>query len=169
MSPNPTDTEAQAPARPVQQVGDRVFANVAVGAGVLILVVLAGVAFFLIAEAAPAVVAPASALPGGHSLFAYIAPLIFGTILSAAIALIVATPLAVAVALFISHFAPPRLAQTLGYLVDLLAAVPSLVYGFCGVSACSARPRSVSPRGSTSGSAGSRSSPVPSPPPAARC
>ncbi len=134
MSPNTTDTEAAAPARPVQQVGDRVFANVAVGAGVLILVVLAGVAVFLIAEAAPAVVAPASELPGGHSLFAYIAPLIFGTILSAALALVVATPLAVAVALFITHFAPPRLAQTLGYLVDLLAAVPSLIYGLWGAS-----------------------------------
>ena len=45
-----------------------------------------------------------------------------------------ATPLAVAVALFISHFAPPRLAQTLGYLVDLLAAVPSLIYGLWGAS-----------------------------------
>ena len=134
MSPNTIDTEAEAPARPVQQVGDRVFANVALAAGVLILVVLAGVAVFLIAEAAPAVVAPASELPGGHSLFAYIAPLIFGTILSAALALIVATPLAVAVALFITHFAPPRLAQTLGYLVDLLAAVPSLIYGLWGAS-----------------------------------
>jgi phosphate transport system permease protein len=134
MSPNTTETEAEAPARPVQQVGDRVFANVAVAAGVLILVVLAGVAVFLIAEAAPAVVAPASELPGGRSLFSYIAPLIFGTVLSAAIALIVATPLAVAVALFITHFAPPRLAQTLGYLVDLLAAVPSLIYGLWGAA-----------------------------------
>ena len=39
-----------------------------------------------------------------------------------------------AVALFISHFAPPRLAQTLGYLVDLLAAVPSLIYGLWGAA-----------------------------------
>ena len=135
MSPNPIDTEAQAPARPVRQVGDRVFANVALGAGVLILVVLAGVAFFLIAEAAPAVVAPASELPGGHSLFSYIAPLIFGTICRRPSRWSSATPLAVAVALFISHFAPPRLAQTLGYLVDLLAAVPSLIYGLWGVGA----------------------------------
>ena len=80
----------------------------------------------------PAIVAPASELPGGRSLAAYIAPLVFGTVLSAAIALIVATPLAVAVALFITHFAPPRVAQTLGYLVDLLAAVPSIIYGLWG-------------------------------------
>jgi len=38
------------------------------------------------------------------------------------------------VALFITHFAPPRVAQTLGYLVDLLAAVPSIVYGLWGAS-----------------------------------
>jgi phosphate transport system permease protein len=50
------------------------------------------------------------------------------------IALIIATPLAVAVALFITHFAPRRLAQGLGYLIDLLAAVPSIVYGLWGVA-----------------------------------
>jgi phosphate transport system permease protein len=130
----PDAPDSQAPKRPVQQVGDRVFVNLARGAGILILLVLAGVAVFLVAEAAPAVVAPASELPEGRSLAAYIAPLVFGTVLSAAIALVVATPLAVAVALFISHFAPPRVAQTLGYLVDLLAAVPSLIYGLWGAS-----------------------------------
>jgi phosphate transport system permease protein len=129
-----TDPGTTASTKRVQQVGDRVFADLALGAGVLILVVLAGVAVFLIAEAAPALVAPAEELPEGHSLVAYIAPLVFGTVLSSAIALIVATPLAVAVALFISHFAPPRVAQTLGYLVDLLAAVPSLIYGLWGAS-----------------------------------
>ena len=42
-------------------------------------------------------------------------------------------PLAVAVALFISHIAPRRLAQPLGYVVDLLAAIPSIVYGLWGI------------------------------------
>ncbi len=42
-------------------------------------------------------------------------------------------PLAVAVALFITHVAPPRLALTLGYLVDLLAAIPSIIYGLWGI------------------------------------
>jgi phosphate transport system permease protein len=115
-------------------VGDRIFVGLARGAGVLILVVLAGVAVFLIAEAVPALLAPASELPEGHSLAAYIAPLVFGTVLSSAIALVVATPLGVGVALFISHYAPRRLAQPLGYLVDLLAAVPSIVYGLWGAA-----------------------------------
>jgi len=121
-------------ASPVLQVGDRVFVNLARGAGVLILVVLAGVAVFLIAEAVPALIAPADELPGGHTLIAYIAPLVFGTILSSVIALVVATPLGVGVALFISHYAPRRIAQPLAYLVDLLAAVPSIVYGLWGAA-----------------------------------
>jgi phosphate transport system permease protein len=121
-------------ARPVRQAGDRVFARLAQGAGILILAVLAGVAVFLVVEALPALVAPASALPDGKSLVAYIGPLVFGTVLSALIALVVATPLAVGVALFITHYAPRRVAQTLGYLVDLLAAVPSIVYGLWGAA-----------------------------------
>ena len=120
--------------RSVRQVGDRVFVGLARGAGILILVVLAGVAVFLIAEAVPALLAPAGDLPEGHSLVAYIAPLVFGTVLSATIALVVATPLGVGVALFISHYAPRRIAQTLGYLVYLLAAVPSFVYGLWGAA-----------------------------------
>jgi phosphate transport system permease protein len=134
MSASTTDAPPRASTRPVQQVGDRVFSNLAKGAGVLILVVLAGVAVFLISQALPAFVTPASELPGGRNLAAYIAPLVFGTVLSALIALAVATPLAVGVALFITHYAPRRLAQTLGYLVDLLAAVPSIVYGLWGAA-----------------------------------
>lgn len=114
--------------------GDRIFAGSSTGAGVLILLVLAGVAGFLLVEAWPAVQAPTDQLPEGKSLVAYITPLVFGTLLAAAIALVVATPLAVAIALFITHYAPRRLGKSLGYLVDLLAAVPSIIYGLWGVT-----------------------------------
>jgi phosphate transport system permease protein len=120
--------------KPVLQLGDRIFAGSARGAGILILVVLAGVAAFLIVQAMPALVASPADLPGGKNIVAYIAPLVFGTILAALIALVLATPLAVAIALFITHYAPRRLAQGLGYLIDLLAAVPSIVYGLWGVA-----------------------------------
>jgi phosphate transport system permease protein len=53
--------------------------------------------------------------------------------MAASIAVVIAVPLAVAVALFISHIAPRRLALTLGYAVDLLAAIPSIVYGLWGI------------------------------------
>jgi phosphate transport system permease protein len=124
----------QALPKPVQQLGDRIFAGTAKAAGVLILVVLAGVAAFLIVQAMPALLASPADLPGGRSLTAYIGPLVFGTVLAAVIALVLATPLAVAVALFVTHYAPRRLAQGLGYLIDLLAAVPSIVYGLWGVA-----------------------------------
>jgi phosphate transport system permease protein len=130
------DTDASASiqaTKPVVQRGDRIFSGAATTAGVLILVVLAGVAVFLLAEAAPALVAPAEEIPGGNGLVAYIGPLIFGTLVAALIALVVATPLAVAVALFITHYAPRRIAQSLGYVIDLLAAVPSIVYGLWGI------------------------------------
>jgi len=131
-----TSTSAPpAPPRPKRRAGDRIFAGSATGAGILILVVLAGVAIFLILEAWPAITADAADLPDGKSLAAYIAPLVFGTLLAAVIALIVATPLAVAIALYIGYYAPKRLAATMGYVIDLLAAIPSVVYGFWGIAA----------------------------------
>jgi len=114
--------------------GDRIFSNLSVIAGVAVLVILAGVATFLAIEAVPALTADSAELPEGKSLIAFIAPLVFGTLLAATLAILIAVPLAVAVALFISHIAPRRLAQPLGYLVDLLAAIPSLVYGLWGVA-----------------------------------
>ncbi|WP_324274563.1 phosphate ABC transporter permease subunit PstC [Blastococcus brunescens] len=120
--------------RPVRRPGDRIFSGSARGAGILILVILAGVSLFLLAESLPALTAPAEDIPGEGGLASYVWPLIFGTLLSAAIALLVATPLAVGIALFITHYAPRRLAQVLGYVVDLLAAIPSIVYGFWGIA-----------------------------------
>jgi phosphate transport system permease protein len=61
------------------------------------------------------------------------APAIFGTLVSSAIALLIATPLAVGVAVFLSEFAPRWLQQPVAFLVDLLAAIPSVVYGLWGV------------------------------------
>ncbi len=46
--------------------------------------------------------------------------------------MVIAVPVAIGIALFISHYAPRRLASPLGYVVDLLAAVPSIVYGLWG-------------------------------------
>lgn len=113
--------------------GDRVFSRMAVVSALTILALLAGVAIFLVAKGAPALTASASELPGGKSFVDYVAPLAFGTVLAAAFAALLAVPLAVAAALFITHIAPPRIALTLGYLVDLLAAIPSIIYGLWGI------------------------------------
>ena len=61
-----------------------------------------------------------------------IAALAWGTLLSATIALVIAVPVSLGIALFIAHYAPRRVASGLGYLVDLLAAVPSVIYGLWG-------------------------------------
>src|SRR6476469_7549218 len=113
--------------------GDRIFSNAAVIAAVSVLAILGGVALFLIIKSAPAVTASSADLPDGKTLVDYIAPLAFGTVLAAVVAVAIAVPLAVAVALFISHIAPRRIANSLAYTVELLAAIPSIVYGLWGI------------------------------------
>jgi len=61
------------------------------------------------------------------------APAIYGTLVSSFLALLLATPLAIGVAIFLSEFAPGWLRQPVAFLVDLLAAIPSVVYGLWGI------------------------------------
>lgn len=61
------------------------------------------------------------------------APAIYGTIVSSILALILATPLALGVSIFLSEIAPKWVRQPVGFLVDLLAAIPSVVYGLWGI------------------------------------
>ena len=128
-----TDSPAPPAAPRRARRGDRIFAGLTRAAGSVILVTLAGVTIFLVVQSLPAFTANAADLPGGQGFLSYVAPLVFGTLLSSVIALILAVPMAVAIGLFISHYAPRRLAQGLGYLVDLLAAVPSVVFGLWGI------------------------------------
>jgi phosphate transport system permease protein len=141
-TPNPTTGLRPQITPPVQgrrgsspaRLGDRVFRGLSTGSGLLILVVLAGVAGFLVIQSLPALDAPAEAVPGGAGFLSYLGPLVFGTIFAAVLALLFALPLSIGIALFISHYAPRRLARTLGYVVDLLAAIPSVVYGIWGAT-----------------------------------
>jgi phosphate transport system permease protein len=117
-----------------QRAGDRLFSGSALAAGALILAILAIVAAFLVVQGIPGIVAAPeeTTLLEGTNFWAYVGPLVFGTIWSAALALIMAVPIAIGIALFISHYAPRPLAATLGYIIDLLAAVPSVVFGLWG-------------------------------------
>ncbi len=96
--------------------------------------VLAAVAIFLVAESLPAFLADPAEVSGGAGFWGLVGPLVFGTVWAAALALLIALPLSIAIALFISHIAPRRLAQGLGYVIDLLAAVPSVVFGLWGIT-----------------------------------
>ena len=116
------------------RLGDRIFSRTATFAGASILLTLAAVAFFLFLQAWPALLPDADF--GGKAddgPLAYVAPFVFGTLYGSVIALAIATPLAVGIALYISHYAPRRFSQALGYVVDLLAAIPSVVYGLWGI------------------------------------
>ncbi|AAT89580.1 phosphate ABC transporter permease [Leifsonia xyli subsp. xyli] len=124
-------------ARPKAKVrlGDRVFSTSTIVAGSLILATLAAVALFLLLQSIPALFAGAGELPNNATSFwSWVWPLVFGTIWAALIALLIATPLSLGIALFISHYAPRRAEQTLGYIIDLLAAVPSVVFGLWGIA-----------------------------------
>ncbi len=111
---------------------DRSFAGLARAAGIFILVILVFVAIFLTYNSRMAFYSPEE----GFQLLTFLQyawPFAFGTVVAAILALIFATPVAIGVALYISHYAPPRAAKTIGYVVDLLAAIPSVVYGAWGM------------------------------------
>ncbi|GGL17277.1 phosphate transport system permease protein [Sphaerisporangium melleum] len=120
--------------------GEGPFRYATTGAGILVLVIMAAIAVFLIVRAVPALQANSANFlteqtwtPNASPPAFGIAALAWGTVISSFLALIMALPVAVGVALFISHYAPRRLASVLGYVIDLLAAVPSVVYGLWGV------------------------------------
>lgn len=114
-------------------VGDKIFAGTALAAGLTILAALAGVFTFLAIKGASGFT-KADGVYGPHaeSFLGYVFPLLVGTFTASIIALIIAVPLAFGIALVISHYAPRWVAAPVAYVIDLLAAVPSVVYGLWG-------------------------------------
>ncbi len=121
--------------------GDTFFLGLSTASAISIMVILAGVAIFLIIRGLPAITAnwsEVSQLSGYQNrdwgnFWNYVAPLLWGSIWSAFIALIIGAPIAIGIAMFISHYAPRKIAGFLGYVIDLLAAVPSIVFGLWGI------------------------------------
>ncbi|MBK8448162.1 MAG: phosphate ABC transporter permease subunit PstC [Micropruina sp.] len=132
VTPTPTPEHPVNKAR--ERIGDRVFSGLATGSGVTILLILAMVAGFLLVQAFPALAtSPAELEAKGYGQFwSWILPFAWGTVYASFWALLMAVPVAIGIALFISHYAPRRLASSLGYVIDLLAAVPSVVFGLWG-------------------------------------
>lgn len=119
------------------RLGDSVFRGAALGAALLVIAFLAGVAIFLLVQGIPALDARDELAYEKPDIWALVWPLLFGTILASVIAMIIVTPLAIGLALVISHYAPRSIAKPVGFLVDLLAAVPSVVFGLWGLSVLS--------------------------------
>jgi phosphate transport system permease protein len=122
------------------RLGDRLFDGTATGAGVLVIAMVTLVAVFLLSQALPALAADKVNFFTSTQWNVDATPLQFGianllwvTVLSSMIAMIIAVPLGVSVALFITQYAPRWLSRPAASLVDLLAAVPSIVYGLWGL------------------------------------
>jgi phosphate transport system permease protein len=123
--------------RPPGLLADRAFRSVALLAGFSVLVILGLIAFSTTHEAWPAFskeglhffTSKTWDVPGGR--FGALA-FIYGTLVVSAIALVFSVPVSIGIALFITEIAPRRLRRSIVYVVDLLAAVPSVVYGLWG-------------------------------------
>jgi phosphate transport system permease protein len=135
-------------ARPgVNRFGDPVFRGIAITSGVSVLVILGlmigitardawpafqyqGIVnFFVLDEWRSGFSVNPGEFTGEYGAFSFI----YGTLVTSAIAVTIALPLAIAVALYITRIAPRRLRNTLSYAVELLAAIPSVVYGLWGL------------------------------------
>ncbi len=115
--------------------GDRVFSALAMSAGISILIALAGVFIFLMIEGIPGLSQDSQFYgPSASTFLGYVWPLLYGTVLAAIIAVAIAAPLSFAIALVISHYAPKSIAVPAAYVIDLLAAVPSVVFGLWGIN-----------------------------------
>ena len=119
-------------------LGDPVFSGIVVALALMILALLAGIAAELIFKALPSI---------RHFGFGFLTstdwdpsaddygalPFIYGTAVSSALVLMIAAPLSLGVALCLSEMAPHWLSRKLGFLIELLAAIPSVVYGLWAI------------------------------------
>jgi phosphate transport system permease protein len=139
-APRPSGNAPRALPRRSHLGADSLFRWLTTGAGATVLVIIVAIATFLILKAIPALQADKANFWTHFEWFPDdptnpqfgIPALAFGTVVSSAIALLLAVPVAMGIALCLSHYAHRRLASGLGFLIDLLAAVPSIVFGLWG-------------------------------------
>ncbi|MCT7370357.1 phosphate ABC transporter permease subunit PstC [Mycolicibacterium llatzerense] len=157
-TPNPADAgSGEALAAPVPEptpvsldplkgskvrLGDRVFRLLAEGSGVLIVALIAAIGVFLLWRAIPALARNKENFFtfGGNWVTTDTSAMHFGildllqvTVFVSVFALLIAMPVALGIAIFVTQYAPRKMSGPLSYMVDLLAAVPSIVYGVWGL------------------------------------
>lgn len=118
--------------------GDLIFENLTRALAFLVLVILVAIFYTLYTEAKPAIDefgfsflteakwAPNMEIFGGQ-------PAIYGTVVSTIIAMVIATPIALGIAIFLSEIAPAKIKTPVGTAIELLAAIPSIIYGMWGL------------------------------------
>jgi phosphate transport system permease protein len=121
--------------------GDRLFKSVAAAAGSTIVAAIVLIAVFLLIRAVPSLranhanfftSATFDTVHAYHLAFG-IRDLLMVTLLSSIFALVLAVPVAIGIAVFLTQYAPRRLSRPFGAIVDLLAAVPSIIFGLWGI------------------------------------
>jgi phosphate transport system permease protein len=136
QAPEPAGTGTKIRSRP----GDRIFAGLAKGSGILIVVMIVAIGVFLLAQAIPSLVNDNANflfsrqwVTGDPNNLAFgVLDLLMVTVFSSVFALVIAMPVSLGIALFLTQYAPRRLARPFAYIIDLLAAVPSIIYGLWG-------------------------------------
>ena len=120
--------------------GDRLFGGAATLSGVVVIAMVSLIGTFLVVQAIPALTNNSASFftsrvwePGGDQPAFGIVEFLWTTVMASIIAMTLAVPLGVGVALFLTQYAPLRMRGPAAALVDLLAAVPSIVYGLWGL------------------------------------
>ena len=132
--------------------GDRLFRGLSEGSGVLVILLIAAIGLFLLWRAIPALARDKENFftYGGNWVTTDTSAMHFGifdllqvTVCVALFALILAMPIALGIAIFLTQYSPRRIAGPLAYVIDLLAAVPSIIYGVWGLSVLAPRIRPI--------------------------
>lgn len=117
---------------------DRLFFHFLRGIGISVIVLLLMVTGYLVISALPAIqkygfsFLTTSTWDPVKQVYGAL-PVIYGTIVSSLLGIFLATPVSLGIALFLNELAPRRLAFIVGFLVEMLAAIPSVVYGLWGI------------------------------------
>src|SRR5262252_1822977 len=131
--PRPAELTATKP-----RYADRGFQYLSLGCGLLVLLILALIAYSMFAKALPAFRAEgltfftSKVWDPGHNRFGMLA-FAYGTVVSSLIALAVGVPISLGIALWLNEVAPMWARRPVIYLIDLLAAIPSVVIGLWGL------------------------------------
>jgi phosphate transport system permease protein len=125
----------------VTRPGDRIFGSLASGSAVFITLLVAAVGIFLIWRAVPALqrnevnflTSRVWDTDNINAMAFGVLDLLLVTVMVSVFALVLAMPVALGIAIFLTEYAPKKLSRPLAYVIDLLAAVPSIVYGLWGL------------------------------------
>ncbi len=119
-------------------IGDKIFRTVLLMAATSILVLVAAIIFMMVQNSMPTIqrfgigfLYGREWVPAQQTFGAL--PFIYGTVVSSLIAIVIAVPISLGVAIFLVEQAPVRIARPISFTVELLAAIPSVVYGLWGI------------------------------------